>query len=86
MKISITLLALATLFHTALGKIGKIGGDCNVKLMVCETRSNPKKPMINLMVCEKKHWTVKEDCSKKGMICVQPPLAEKRDAFCSAPF
>jgi hypothetical protein len=77
MKISITLLALATLFHTALGSTGL----CKNGALVCN--ETYKKPWINLMVCNSSRWSLQEDCSKSGNICIKPAGAQ---AYCGAPY
>ena len=75
MKISITLLALATLFHTALGGCGYIK-------IQCETNNQPSKvPMTRLLECHDKSWNrhswdLKEDCAASGKICINDPGKE----------
>lgn len=76
MKISITLLTLATLCHTTLG----VGGGCNVDVLVCETDWKGGKPRV--LACEYGRLVAKEDCTKSGKICVQPAKAEHRNAYC----
>lgn len=65
MKISTTLLALATLFYTALGH-----WLCNDGATQCE--NTYKKPWVKLYVCHHDGWKLKEDCSLSGQICIKP--------------
>lgn len=79
MKISITLLTLATLFHTTLG----VGGDCNFDLLVCETDWKGGRPRV--LECKFGRFKEVENCKTKGKVCVQPAKAERRNAFCGDP-
>ena len=67
MKISITLLALATLFHTALGGLRQ---SCTEGEFNCDT--SHAKPWNFLYRCEGGTWEVYEDCSERGMVCAKP--------------
>jgi len=77
MKISTTLLALATLFYTALGSTGL----CRNGATVCYETS--QKPWVKMFMCHNDRWSLKEDCSTSGKICIKPAGGQ---AYCGAPY
>jgi hypothetical protein len=78
MKINILLLALPSLFYTALGSSHHdFGGGCNSmdsnNKLKCDDNGNSVP--FRMMFCYKGGWITAEDCSKSDKYCEPEPKA-----------